>query len=176
MLEEPEAEPTAAESEINEIEDVAALKQAVVQERTQAEANLAGWQRAQADFINYKRRTEKEKGEIGEFAMAALILGLLPVLDDLERAFVTIPDELAEISWVEGMRMIQRKLWTAFEGQGLSLMTVIGEPFDPNLHEAVMQYKGKEGMVVDELEKGYMFHGKVIRPAKVVVGNGEEEE
>ena len=158
-----------------EVEDVEALKQALAEEKARAETSLAGWQRAQADFINYKRRTEQEKEEIGKFANSMLVINLLPVLDDLERALDSISDELAELGWVDGIRLIERKLRGILEAQGLSPIKALGEPFDPNLHEAAMQGKGKEGMVVEELQKGYKFQDRVIRPARVVVGNGEEE-
>ena len=74
------------------------------------------------------------------------------------------------------MRLIDRKIRGALEAMGLSRIEAIGDPFDPNIHEAVMQAKGKEGIVVEELEKGYMFQDKIIRPTKVIVGGGEEEE
>ena len=164
------------EVEVSELEDTEALKQALAEEKARAEANLAGWQRAQADFINYKRRSEQEKEEIGKFANSILILSLLPILDDWERALASIPDDLADLSWVDGIRLIERKIRGILEAQGLSPIKAIGEPFDPNLHEAAMQGKGKEGIVVDELQKGYKLYDRVIRPAKVVVGNGEEEE
>ena len=171
--EQPEEEQT---NEVAEVEDVEALKQALAEEKARAEANLAGWQRAQADFINYKRRVEQEKNEISQFANFILILNLLPILDDWERALASIPDDLANLSWVEGIRLIERKLRGVLEAQGLSPITAVGEPFDPNLHEAAMQGKGEEGIVVDELQKGYKFRDRVIRPSKVVVGNGEEEK
>jgi len=168
-----EVAPEFAEVEAGEA--VAALKQALAEEQEKAETSLAGWQRAQADFVNYKRRAEQEKAEIGEFTSAMLVLELLPVLDDLERALDATPGDLGEHSWVDGIKLIERKLWMTLEAKGLSPMKALGETFDPNLHEAVMQGKGKEGIVVEELQKGYKFHNKVIRPARVVVGNGEEE-
>jgi len=164
------------EPEVTEVEDIAALKQALAEAEAKAEANLANWQRAQADFINYKRRAEQEKGEISKLANSILVLNLLPSLDDLERAFTTIPEHLAKLSWVDGIRLIWRKLQTTLEAQGLSEIKAVGEPFDPHLHEAVRQDKGKDGVVVEEVEKGYKFHDKIIRPSKVVVGNGEEEK
>ena len=164
------------EVEVSELEDTEALKQALAEEKARAEANLAGWQRAQADFINYKRRSEQEKEEIGKFANSILILSLLPILDDWELALASIPDDLADPSWVDGIRLIERKFRGILEAQGLSPIKAVGEPFDPNLHEAAMQGKGKEGIVVDELQKGYKLYDRVIRPAKVVVGNGEEEK
>ena len=162
--------------ELTEVEDIEALKQALAEAKAKAEDNLAGWQRAQADFINYKRRSEQEKEEIGEFAKATLLLNLLPVLDDFECAFALVPPRLDKHSWVDGVRLIERKLWTTLEAQGLSQIRALGEPFDPNLHEAVRQDKGKEGIVIEEVRKGYRFHDKVIRPATVVVGNGEKDE
>jgi molecular chaperone GrpE len=174
---EPEESQTrGVEAEVTEIEDVEKLKQALAEERAKAEANLAGWQRAQADFINYRRRSEQEKEETSKFANGLLTFSLLPILDDLERAFASVSPKLDKLGWVDGIRLIERKLRSTLEAQGLSLIKAIDEPFDPNLHEAVRQDKGKEGIVVEELQKGYKFHDRVIRPSKVVVGNGQEEE
>ena len=163
------------DSQTSEVEDIAALKQALAEETAKVEANLAGWQRAQADFINYKRRTEQEKEEIGQFTRVTLILDLLPALDDLERAFAAIPPRLTKASWVDGIRLIWNKLQTTLEAQGLSEIKAVGEPFDPHLHEAVRQDRGREGVVLEELQKGYKFRDKIIRPTKVIVGSGEEE-
>lgn len=164
------------EPEVAEIEEVEVLKKALAEEKAKAETNLDGWQRAQADFINYKRRSEQERQDIGKFAHAALMLNLLPVLDDLERAFASIPSQIANQDWVGGVKLIERKLRVALEAQGLSEIKSLGEPFDPNLHEAVMQGKGEENIVVGEIQKGYKLHDRVIRPSIVAVGNGEEEE
>ena len=161
--------------EVAEIEDMEALKQAVAEEKAKAEANLANWQRAQADFINYKRRSEQEREELSKFANATLMLTLLPVLDDLERAFSSIPPEMTKFTWVDGIMLIQRKLQAILEAQGLSQIKTQGEPFDPKLHEAVRHGQGKEGIVIEELQKGYKLHDRVIRPSMVVVGSGEEE-
>jgi molecular chaperone GrpE len=171
--ENPSGEP---ELELPDIEDLETLKKRLGELQAKAEANLAGWQRAQADFINYKRRSEQEKAEVVQFANSVIILSLLPILDDFERAFVAIPPRLAKMSWVDGIKLIERKLWANLEAQGLSPIKAVGEPFDPNLHEAVRQDKGKEGIVIEEVQKGYKLNDRVIRPTMVVVGNGEEEE
>jgi molecular chaperone GrpE len=171
-----ESQTSADEPTLAELEDVETLKQALVEEKEKAEGYLANWQRSEADFINYKRRSEQEKEEIGKFANATLMLGLLPILDDFERAFNAIPDDQSNMSWVEGVRLIGQKLRTSLEAQGLSQIKALGEPFDPNFHEAVMQGKGKEGLVIEELQKGYKLRDRVIRPTRVIVGNGEEEE
>ncbi len=101
------------------------------------------------------------------------MLAVLPVLDDLERAFASMPAELNDFSWIDGIRLIGRKLKANLEAQGLVPIKAIGEPFDPRFHEAVRQDKGKEGFVVAEMQRGYMLRDKVLRPSKVVVGNGE---
>ncbi len=165
-----EVEPEVVE------EDIETLKQSLAEEKAKAEGYLVNWQRAQADFINYKRRSEQEKGEISQFANASLMFNLLPVLDDLERAFTSIPPHLAQLTWVDGIKLIERKLQANLEVQGLSPIKALGEPFDPKFYEAAMHGKGKEGIVIEELQKGYKLHDRVIRPAMVVVGNGEEEE
>lgn len=162
------------ESETAEFEDIETIRKALVEEKARAEANLAGWQRAQADFTNYKRRSDQEKEDTVKYASASLILSLLPVLDDFERAAQSLPPQPATGGWTEGFRLIERKLKAVLESQGLSAIKAVGEPFDPRLHEAINQDKGKEGIVIRELEKGYKLQDKVLRPAKVVVGNGEE--
>lgn len=168
-----ESQANEVEKEVAEIEE---LRKALADGKEKAEGYLANWQRAEADLINYKRRSEQEKEEIGKFANATFMFSLLPILDDLERAFASVPPRLAKLNWVDGVRLIERKLRAIMEAQGLSQIKAIGEPFDPNLHEAVMHSKGEEGIVIDELQKGYKLHDRVIRPAMVVVGNGEEKE
>jgi molecular chaperone GrpE len=144
--------------------------------KQKAEDYLDSWKRAQADFVNYKRRTEQERLEIGKYANSELILSLLPVLDDFERAFESIPPRVAKTAWVDGIRLVERKLRTTLEAQGLSTIKAVGETFDPNQHEAVMHGKGEDGKVVQEMQKGYKLYDKILRPSKVAVGNGELEE
>ena len=171
-------EPRSAselEAEISETEDIETLRQELAEAKAKAETNLAGWQRAQADFINYKRRSEQEKEETVRFANSLLLSDLLPILDDMERAFASIPPRLAKNDWVNGIRLIERKLKATLEAQGLSHIEALGQPFDPRLHEAVRQSDGEEGIVVQELQKGYQFRDRVIRPSKVAVGNGNPE-
>jgi molecular chaperone GrpE len=151
------------------------LGAALEEEKARAEKYLGNWQRTEADFDNYRKRVEQEKSETVKYANGALILNLLPVLDDLERAFKSLPDKLAQLSWTEGIRLIQRKLQATLEAQGVCAVNALGETFDPAVHEAVAQGAGEEGKVVDEAQKGYTLHGRVIRPAYVVVGNGSEE-
>jgi len=179
MPREPEEEQ---DNEINETpnggveeKDVETLKEKLAEAKAKAEANLAGWQRAQADFINYKKRSEQEKQTLSKFANSVLILNLLPILDDFERAFSSIPPKMGKLSWLDGIRLIERKMWAVLQAQGVSPIKAMGEPFDPQFHEAVRQDKGKEGIVTEEVQKGYMLEDRVIRPTMVVVGNGEED-
>ncbi len=167
------------DNEVNEeanggTEDIQALRQALAEEKDKAENYLANWQRTQADFANYKQRAEKDREDSIEFGNCALIFNLLPVIDDLERAVGAVPDELDGSSWTEGIKLIYNKLKSTLEAQGLTEIQAEGEPFDPRLHEAVMQKRGKEGVVVGETQKGYKFKDRVIRPSLVVVGTGEE--
>jgi len=170
-----EREEDQVADEENEEEQSEESEETLAEVGDKAEEYLAKWQRTQADFINYKRRSEQEKEELGRFANTQLILSILPVLDDFERAFESITPEVAELNWVEGIRLIERKLQAGLEAQGISQIKALGEPFDPNFHEAAMHGKGEDGMVIQELQKGYVLHDRVIRPSKVVVGNGETE-
>ncbi|MBN2075999.1 MAG: nucleotide exchange factor GrpE [Dehalococcoidales bacterium] len=177
MEEETTNENNSQDDVLDSVEegDEEVLKQSLVEEKSKAEEYLTNWQRSQADFINYKRRSEKEKEELGEYSRAAIVQCILPILDDFERAISAVPDQEIDSSWVEGVRMIERKLRTILESEGLSCIEAIGEPFDPYQHEAVRQDSGDEGIVLDEVQKGYKFNDKVIRASQVVVGNGEEE-
>ncbi len=152
------------------------LQEALGEARQKVEEYLDGWKRTQADFINLKRRTEQEKLEMGRYASNQLILSLLPVLDDFERAFGNIMPEMAKMDWAAGIRLIESKLRDTLKTQGLSQIEAVGQPFDPSLHEAVMRGQGEEGVVVQELRRGYRIHDRVIRPSQVVVGSGEKEE
>lgn len=155
--------------------DVGALKGALEEEREKADRYLANWQRAEADLVNFKRRAEQERADLASYANSTLILELLPVLDDLERALCNVPEDLAEAGWVDGIRLIQRKLKSVLEAQGLSEIECMGEEFDPRFHEAVMCVKGEEGKVVEELQKGYKFKDRVLRPSMCKVGKSDSE-
>ena len=176
----PKKEPGEAlssqpEPEVAEAVDIETLKQNLAEEKEKAENYLASWQRTQADFVNYKRRAEQERGEFNKFANSSLILCLLPVLSDLKRALDCFPEE-GDTCWMDGVRCIERKFRTTLEAQGLTPIKALGEPFDPRFHEAIRQDKGKEGIVIEELQMGYMLHDRLLCPAIVVVGDGEEEE
>jgi molecular chaperone GrpE len=152
------------------------IDEALAAEKKLAEEYLASWQRAQADFINYKRRVEQERLDFNSYANANLCNSILPVVDDLERAIAHIPEEYAKTDWVEGVRLVEKKFKTVLEGQGVKPICALGMAFDPNLHEAIKHEKGKEGMIIAEYQKGYMINDKLLRPSRVGVGSGEEEK
>ena len=156
-------------------EGVASPQKVLAEEREKAEKYLANWQRTQADFVNFKRRTEQERAEVNNYANSALILNLLPVLDDLERALEHISEEAEGSAWVDGVKLIYKKLKTTLEAQGLAEIEAEGEDFDPNFHEAVMCVEGEDGKVIEEIQKGYKYRDRVIRPSKVKVGKRKEE-
>jgi molecular chaperone GrpE len=140
--------------------------------RDQAEEQLRGWQRAQADFTNYRRRMEKEREEFVQFAEASIIRDLLPILDDLDRALQSLPPELRGVTWVEGISLIERKIRTLLESHGLTPIEALGKEFDPHEHEAVMRDgdPGEPMVVTGELQRGYRLHDRVLRPTLVRVG------
>jgi len=128
--------------------------------------------RAQADFDNYRRRTVKEKEELGKYASAKLITELLPVIDNFERALQTSGDVTDAASYVKGVEMIFRQLEGVLKAEGLTAMEAEGQPFNPEFHQAIMQVESEEheeGIVVEVVQKGYMLKDKVLRPAMVKV-------
>ncbi|MHB8376527.1 MAG: nucleotide exchange factor GrpE [Dehalococcoidia bacterium] len=151
-------------------DDIDALKAQLDEEREKAQANYAGWQRAAADYQNFKRRVEEERSETARFANAALVINMLPLLDDLDRALRNVDAHLAGLTWVDGIRLIHRKFQALVEMAGVEEIDADGQPFDPAQHEAVSQAPGEEGKVVAVVQKGYKLGDRVIRPAMVVVG------
>jgi len=141
-----------------------------------AQKYLANWQRAEADFSNYKKRTEQERDELRRFGNVSLIINLLPVIDDFERAFGSLDANLAGLSWFDGIILIYRKLQQLLENSGVKPIEADGQEFDPRLHEAVAHVDGEEGKVVSVVQRGYKMHDRVLRPAMVVVGKGTGAE
>jgi molecular chaperone GrpE len=132
--------------------------------------------RMTADFSNYRKRNEAERTEFAKFAKADLIARLLDVLDGYDRALATVPDELKGQPWVEGMWLVERKLRSILDAEGLETVDSLGTPFDPYLHEAVAYVDSDEpeGTVIQEHQKAYRLHDRVIRPALVTVAKKKE--
>ncbi len=132
--------------------------------------------RMAADFANYRKRNEAERAEFAKFAKADLIAKLLDVLDGYDRALATVPDEVKGQPWVEGMWLVERKLRSILEAEGLEPIDSIGKPFDPYQHEAVAYVESEEpeGTVIEEHQKAYRLHDRIIRPALVTVAKKRE--
>ena len=123
---------------------------------------LAGWQRSRADFLNYKKEESERLKEILKYAGEGLILELLPILDSFEKAERgAVKDKISE-----GFLQIKAQLQGFLKKHGVEGIKSVGETFDPNFHEAI---EGTEGLISEEVQKGYKLNGKVIRPAKVKI-------
>ena len=133
---------------------------------------LAGWQRARADFLNYKKGGVEKLGEILKYANENLILKILPILDNFDKAEKEIPDNKKNDKFLAGVLQIKTQFQDFLKNQGVEKIKTIGEKFDSNFQEVVeeVEKKGVEsGIVLEEVQKGYKLHGKVIRPAKVKI-------
>ena len=130
--------------------------------------------RLMAEFDNFRRRTAQEKLEIVSMASVETIKGLLPVLDDCERALAVLRDSDDSNAAKEGTELIYSKLMGYLKSKGLAVIEAMGQPFDTDVHEAVAQFpiqdEEQKGKVFDVVQTGYTLNGKVIRFAKVVVG------
>ena len=157
-------------------EDIETLQKALAEEEGKAEKYLANWRRSQADLENFVKRAEQEKSETVDCANRMLVLDLLPILDDFERAFASLPVELDEQNWTEGIKLIYNKVKALLETQGLAEIKAEGEYFDPYWHEAAGELEGEEGIVVEEIRKGYKFRDKLLRPSMVMVGAGNKNK
>ena len=164
---------SSAQSKESEIEQ---LKSELEAAKEKAENYLDQWKRTQADFDNYRRRTEQEKREIVQNTTCLVLANLLPVMDDLDRALSAIPEESTGLPWVDGVKLIYKKFHSILESMGVEEVCALGEPFDPALHEAVAHMQGEEGKVINEVQKGYKLKDKLVRPSQVVVGKGNDED
>ena len=128
--------------------------------------------RAQADLQNAKARMEKEAQQIRAYAMQGLIERLLPTIDNFQRAFEHLPEDLKDNDWVKGLQATEQQLMSDLTAVGLKKMDSLNQSVDPERHEVLQTGEGESDTVIQVLEEGYELNGKVIRPAKVVVGNG----
>jgi molecular chaperone GrpE len=154
--------------------EVDSLKRDLAEEKEKADKYLDNWRRMQADFDNYRKRTEKERSEISLNTTCDMVTGLLEVIDDLERALSYVPPDSEKLAWVEGVKLTHRKLLNTLEKLGMEEVCALGKVFDPNIHEAIAHTEGEEGTIMGEVQKGYKLRGKLLRPSRVVVGKGTE--
>ena len=157
--------PAGPESDVPDLNEQFEAKQQELEEALQRYLRLA------ADFDNFRRRTRQEMEDVRKTAAAGLIGELLPVLDNFERALATARSLFPE-NVATGIEMIYRQLWHVLAQSGAQPLEAVGKPFDPAFHEAFEQVEtddAPEGTVIEEVQKGYLLHGKVLRPALVKV-------
>ena len=166
-------EATAGGNGAVETPTPAQLEEQLAAEKARAAEYLENWQRSHAEFVNYRRRTESERADMAAFANAAFIMKLLPVIDDFDLAIANVPEEQQSSPWVEGVSAIRRKLQKLLESENIAPIEAQGQPFDPNVHEAVAvdDDAGEPHYVVQELRKGYRLRDRVLRPTLVRVGS-----
>ena len=180
QAEEVEEKAVAVEQELEEgHEELEGLLEELEKAKTQAAEYLDGWQRAQAEFSNYKKRQESERAHMIARANAGLLRKLLPVLDDFERAMTTLPSGLSKMTWCEGILLIKHKLDAILESEGVEPIETEGQMFDPCYHEAVTyeEVAGYEdGQIIGEVQRGYILGERVLRPALVRVARAPEPQ
>jgi molecular chaperone GrpE len=148
------------------------LSEQLAAAREEAARNLEGWQRTQAEFANARKRLEKQRADAYVDANIDLVRKLLPVVDDMDRALQSAPADVQGDGWFSGLTMVGRKFGTVLESLQVEPIDAVGQPFDPNLHEAIGQEPTDEyesGIVSREMQKGYRLGDRVIRPSLVYV-------
>ena len=174
---EQRAEQIKTPSRTELLEKIEELTRELEGTKASSEEHRYNWQRSAADFANYKRRTDEERATLAAFSNASLIAKLLAVLDDFDRALENVPPE-AHDAWIEGVKLVERKLRNVLESEGVTPIQAVGKPFDPNLHEAVVHEETADhpdNHVIDEVQRGYRLHDRVIRPSLVRVANNPKE-
>lgn len=135
---------------------------------------LAGWQRAKADFINARKEEEERRAELIKFLGAAIIKDILPVLDSFELAFKDENWQKLDKTWQDGIKLLYNQLLDILKKHNVEQIDSIGQNFDPEQHESMGEIevadKDKEGIVLEEIRKGYKIYDKILRPAQVKIG------
>ena len=164
-----EAEPVVMDEAINEI-DLLQIK--LKEAHAKADEYLDGWQRAKAEFANYKKRVNRDREQNDKDAVGRVVRRYLPIVDDLERALKDRPKEGDTAAWASGIELIYRKMVSILENDGVTPIEADGEMFDPNFHEAIAQIPSKEyesGQIIEVIQTGYMIGERVLRPTRVAI-------
>jgi len=153
------------------------LKKELAEFKQKSEDYLNSWKRTAADFENYKKRKDKENEELITFAKEVTVVKILPTLESLEEALKQAPRDERYQKWSEGAVKIVQQLEKVLLEMGIEKIEAAGKRFDHSLHEAVAEVESgeEEGIVVEEVQKGYKLNDKVIRPAKVKVSKRKEQ-
>lgn len=167
---ENQTEPTSFEQAA--LDEIKMLQKELVETQTKANEYLDGWQRSRAEFANYKKRIERDQSESQQQAAGRIARRYLEIVDDLDLALKNRPQDGDGAVWANGVELIYRKLLNVLDSEGVKLMKVLGEPFDPNFHEAISLEPSDavpSGHVFEVLKQGYLMGDKVLRPALVRV-------
>ena len=146
--------------------------------KKQAAEYKDNWLRAAADLQNYRKRVERERGELADWANEQIIRQLLEVLDGFDAAFKAVPEKYQNESWVEGVKLVEQKLRKVLENWKVKPMEAMGKTFDPNFHEAMWQEVSPgddEGKIIGEFQRGYVLGERVLRPARVKIAKGSTD-
>lgn len=154
-------------------EDMKILQSELEANKAKAEEYYAHLQRLKAEFDNFRKRTQREKEDTAKYASERIILSLLPVLDNFERAVDSTRINKDFDSYAQGVAMILKQFLKVLEDEGLKAIEAVGQEFDPNLHDALLQEKSEQGenIILEEIQKGYFLKDKVVRPSKVKVSS-----
>ncbi len=165
--------PGEIQDQTAEMDEIASLKQELARKNEEAARHYEQYLRAIAELENIKKRSARDKEEYIKFANLPLIKGLLPVIDDLDRALVMSVSNQDYESLNKGVAMISKKLHELVKKEGVEAIDALGKTFDPQFHQplAVESSKEPENTVIEELQKGYIMHGRLIRPALVKVSS-----
>lgn len=165
---------------LEEVQAVAANDKAQSDLESRVDELTADLQRVQADFVNYRRRSDEDRASFMDLAKQDIILQLLPMLDNIDRALRYLPEDLKDNQWAQGVAQIAKQVDDTIKSLGVERIESLGKPFDPHLHEAISADGGEgEEVVIEELQPGYKIGNKVIRHAMVKVGRqqtGNENE
>jgi molecular chaperone GrpE len=176
LLEEAEEGKTEVEEAVDEL---TSLRQELEEARAREAEYLDGWQRARAELANARKRFQREQERSYSSAKADLLVRLLPIVDDFERAFEALPDNPSSVTWVEGVKLIHQKLQALLEQEGVAPIEATGKEFDPFLHQALTHEPSEdvpEGRVIAEVQRGYQVGDRVLRPSVVRVSSGPPPE
>lgn len=169
-----EAQAEAVSAAGSDEHHVEVLRAEAEEYKKQAEENYQKLLRVQADYDNFRRRTRQEKEEFAKYASEKLVEQLLPVYDNFDRAIEAGKESTDYSALLKGIEMIFRQFASILESEGVTPIEAVGQPFNPEFHQAVMQVETdeyEEGIVVEELQKGYKMKDKVIRPSMVKVSS-----
>ena len=179
QMQSDESAPIDGDESAQEADEMTQMRAELEEAVREKKQFLAMAQRAQADLTNYKRRVAEEHEELTRNAKLRLLLKMLAIVDDQNRAMALVPDDAVAPGWLEGLRLVHRNLVNILESEGVTKIEAEGQPFEPTEQEAVSYEEtpeGKEGMVVRVIRDGYKLNDKVLRAAQVAVSKPSQPQ